>query len=169
MTGIRIGILVVGIYLAVIGICAVVIWLEKKFPGREYDERQYEVRGKAYRLAFISGLLYYIPVIIWQMLQAETGEVFSDLYFILFLGIWIQLLLFSTYCIWNGAALPLSEKHAWAIGTCVLFSGYYFLKYFVYGVNLNRICLKLMPLLMGVGFAYLAILYLIQFWRERKG
>lgn len=160
--------LVTGILAVVVFLCTVVTWIEKRVPGTEYDERQKLVKGKAYALAFNTGLLYYIPVIIWQMLQAEAGKSFPDMYFVLFLGVWIQMLLFNTYCIFHGAGLPLSQKSSWAIGTCVFFSGYYFLKYFGFREELNRTGFKLIPLLMAVGCFYLALLYGIQMFRDRK-
>lgn len=160
--------LVVGLLAAVVLLCVVVTWIEKKFPRTEYDERQKIVQGKAYALAFNAGLLYYIPVTIWQMLQAEAGKSFMEMYLVLFVGLWVQMLLFNTYCIFHGAGLPLSQKSSWAIGTCVLFSGYYFLKYFGFREELNRTGFKLILLLMAVGCSYLALLYGVQMIRDRR-
>lgn len=160
--------LVVGLLVVVVLLCAVVTWIENKIPGTEYDERQKLVKGKAYALAFNAGLLYYIPVTIWQMLQAEAGKSFMEMYLVLFLGLWMQMLLFNTYCIFHGAGLPLSQKSSWAIGTCIFFSGYYFLKYFGFREELNRTGFKLILLLMAVGCSYLALLYGIQMIRDRR-
>lgn len=161
-------VLAIGLLAAIVMLCFVVTWVENKIPKTEYDERQKNVQGKAYALSFNVGLLYFIPVTIWQMLQAEAGKMFMEMYLILFLGIWIQMMLFNTYCIFHGAGLPLSSKCSWALGTCLLFAGYYFLKYFGFRDQLNRIGFHFIPLLMGVGFLYLALLYGIQIIRERK-
>ena len=160
--------LTVGILLAIVGLCGLTTWVEKKYPGKEYDERQQIVHGRAYRLSFLAGMVYFIPVTIWQMFQAEAGKSSMDMYVVIFLGLWIQVLLFATYCIWNGAALPLSEKHPWAIGTCLFIAGYYFLKFFVFGGELNPAGLKFLPLFMGIGFSYIALLYLIQYLQWKK-
>ena len=160
--------LVIGLLALVVLLCAAVTWMERKVPKMEYDERQKSVQGKAYALAFNVGLLYFIPVTIWQMLQAEAGKMFMEMYLILFLGIWMQMMLFNTYCIFHGAGLPLSRKCSWALGTCLLFAGYYFVKYVGFRDELNRIGFHFIPLLMGVGFAYMALLYGIQMLRERK-
>ena len=161
-------ILVVSILVAVIGITAAVSLLEKKFPVKEFDERQQLIQGRGYRLAFYAGLAYFMPVTIWQMFLAEAGKPYLDIYFILFLGLWLEVLLFETYCLWHGAALPLSDKPTWAIGTSLFFAGYYLLKYIGYGRELNRNGLKMLPLMMGIGFVYLAVLHLIAYLRDRK-
>lgn len=160
--------LVIGLLVVVVLLCAGVTWTENKFAGTEYDERQKIVQGKAYALAFNAGLLYFIPVTIWQMLRAEAGNPFLDTYLVLFLGLWVQMVLFNTYCIFHGAGLPLSGKSPWAIGTCLLFAGYYFLKYFGFRDELNRIGFQFILLLMGVGCSYFALLYWIQMLRDRK-
>lgn len=160
--------LVTGLLALIVALCAAVTWVEKKVPHKEFDERQKIVQGKAYALAFNVGLLYFMVITIWQMLQAEAGKAFPEMYLLLFLGLWMQMLLFNTYCILNGAGLPLSEKSSWAIGTSLIFAGYYFLKYFGFRDELNRSGFQLIPLMMGVGFSYLALLYGIQMLRERK-
>ena len=160
--------LVVGLLAAVVLLCVVVTGIEKKLQRTEYDERQKIVQGKAYALAFNAGLLYFIPITVWQMLQADAGKQFADMWLLLFLGLWIQMLLFNTYCIFNGAGLPLSGKHPWAAGVYVLLGIHYFLAFFGYGPELNRQEMSLAPLMMGVGFAYLGVLHLIQYFRDRE-
>ena len=160
--------LVVGLLGAVVLLCGIVTGVEKKIPRTEYDERQKLVQGKAYALAFNVGLLYFIPVTIWQMLQADAGKPFVGMYLVLFFGLWVQMLLFNTYCIFNGAGLPLSGKHPWAAGIYILLGVHYFLAFFGYGPELNRQEMALVPLMLGVGFAYLGALHLIQHFRERK-
>ena len=104
--------MIVGLFAIVMGLCVMVTYLEKKHTEKEYDERQKLVHGKAYRLAFIAGIGYYVCVTIWQMFVAEQGKYTQDIYFVIFLGIWIQLMLFNTYCLLHNAALPLSERRS---------------------------------------------------------
>ena len=148
-------------------LCAGGTWLEKKSTIRDYDERQMKIRGKAYRLVCLTGAVYFTPVVIWQMLLADSGLTSSHTYLVLFLGVWGLVLLFYTYCLWNGAALPLTDKHPWAIGVCLLFGGYEIVKFIGYGSELRVAQMGMVPLLMGAGFLYLAVLHLIQHLKER--
>ncbi len=154
--------------LAVIAlICVGTLWLEKNFPGEQYDERQKIARGSAYRVGFFVGLIWlFLGVLIWK----ELGD-WLMLYF--FLGFEAQALAFHFYCLLTHAALPMSEK-PW---TAIISYGAIAAVDAVNVITSSRMDARWpekppvntwMQLSMAVGFGALAILHLIQHLRDRK-
>ncbi len=148
-------------------VCIGVLWVEKKFPGKLYDERQKAARGNAYRLGFFLGLL-------WWFLGALLWDALGDwliLYF--FLGLEVQALAFHVYCLLTHAALPMSEK-PW---TPILSYGLLAVFDAVTVVDSLRLDARFpekppvntwMRLTMAAGFGTLCVLHLIQYLREKK-
>lgn len=112
---------------AMVLLCLGVMFLERKFPGKKYDERQKQVRNNAYRLSFVLGIGYQLVMFLVTDLNKPLPLKISTL---IFFGVLAQLLACHLYCLLNHAALPLGDK-AWAnIGTYLLIglgqlAGYY--------------------------------------------
>lgn len=93
------------IVLVLIGCCALVIWLEKKFPPKKYDERQMQIRGKAYKWAFITCVVYFLAISVLDYLL--PGGLQADMFLLIWIGIFLGAVVCSVYCILNDAEIPL--------------------------------------------------------------
>lgn len=107
-------IITLSVLLAVILLCVAAIWLEKKFPGKRFDEMQTLSRLKGYRLAFWVGMLYYLVAI--PLARNQT----VDPYMLVFIGFLLQVTVAHTYDLLTHAALPLSDRPETAIGSYLL-------------------------------------------------
>ena len=102
------------ILLALVLLCAAVIFLERKFPSKKFDERQKAARGSAYRLSFLVGTVYYL-VVLAVLLRQEHGPQTVAPYLLVFGGLELQVMVTHIYCILTHAAMPLSEKPGAAV------------------------------------------------------
>lgn len=161
-----------GILLGIVLFCLGVIYLEKKAPGEEFDERQKIMRGNAHRLSLMVGFVYFL-VVTAVLIRQVDGEKTVEPFLLIFFGLEIQLLVLHTYCLLTHSALPLSEKPITAI-VCYTVSGLIQLGYIF-----NR--LGDFPLAMvgygssgwihlttGVFFLYLALMHLIALLHKEK-
>lgn len=96
--------LLIGAALALICLSALVIWLERKIPSKRYDERQKEVRGKAYKWAYVVGLLYYGALILAIGLLPNGLSMNMD--FAICIGLLLQVFVCEVYCSIRGAFFP---------------------------------------------------------------
>ena len=101
--------MIVGTLALVIVLCAAAVWIEKKFPGKEYDERQKAARGRGYRLSFWVGFAYFVGVAL-VLLQQVDGEKTVEPYLLVFIGLMLQGVVEHTYCLFTHSALPLSQN-----------------------------------------------------------
>jgi len=106
--------LVVGILGVIFVMCLLAIFLERKFPSAKYDERQKLSRGKAYRVSFWMGAVYYLVVMAVMIFQVEKGKTIEP-YLLIFFGLIIQAMVFHFYCILTHAAIPLAEQSGIAV------------------------------------------------------
>lgn len=168
-----------GVTLAVLAgialLCAGVIRWEKRHSseeGEEYDERQRYARGNAYRLSFYVSFCYYLGLLFCMKFIEEKDSVYT----MLFIGVGLQLMVFHIYCLLSHAALPLSETDKpWRViyfysGLAVL-AVIDFLKFAVFGkaeglTELSGNALR--SLMLGVTWGSLALMHLIQYFRDRK-
>lgn len=89
-----------------VALCWISIWWQKRFPGRDYDERQKQVQGNAYHFAFNVGACYYLSLFIWL----SFGETPLDSPAMILVGVMIQAVAYHVYCLMKNAALPLENK-----------------------------------------------------------
>lgn len=164
--------IILGVFALMALVCWGVIWLERQYPGGEYDERQKQAQGRASRLGMITGMVYFMvvtSVLIWQVEKPRTVEPFL----LVFIGILLMLMVDHTYCFLSHASLPLSQKPMVAIicyGICGLIQLLYIWE------ALDRFPLSLtgrgsagwIHLLTGVSFLYLSVIHLIQYLRDRR-
>lgn len=150
--------IIIGLLAALLGICAIAIQIQKNNPGQQYDERQKQARGEAYRLAFWAGTIYYLLIGLGIGLENPN----SDLVFsLLMAGILGQMMLLHFYCFLTHAALPLGQKPLGnAVGYSVL-GAMYILEYALLSVGW-------MQLALGCCFLIMALLHLITHIRQNK-
>lgn len=91
---------------------AVVCWFlmklrkEKGVPDAEYDERQEALRGKGYKLAYISLAAYLAAYALLESMEIYWCKPTAGL----FLGILFSAAVFVIYCIYNDAYFRVSDK-----------------------------------------------------------
>ena len=164
--------IMLGILLGIVLLCLGVIFLEKKIPTKQYDERQMSARARAHRLSFWVGYAYSLAVVIILVGQID-GEKKVEPFLLVFAGLILQALVLHTYSILSDAALPLSEKPMYPI-TCFTFVGCLHLTQFYNQLRwsmpglIGRGASDWVFLMTGVSFLYLSALHLIQWLRSRK-
>ena len=161
-----------GTLMGIVFLCLGVIYLEKRMPGKQYDERQLHARTRAHRLSFWVGFAYYLVVTVVLMKQVD-GEKTVEPFLLVFVGLILQALVLHTYSILSDAALPLSEKPLYPIA-CFTFVGclqltqfYNQLRWGIPGLT-GRGAADWVFLMTGISFLYLSLLHLIQWLRGRK-
>ena len=100
--------ILIGAALLLLGLCALVIRLEKKFPSKRYDERQKEVQGRAYKWTSVVGFLYFTTMLFLDFLFPSGLPM--DLSFVIFIGMALQALVYALYCSLQGAYFPLRKS-----------------------------------------------------------
>ena len=163
---------ILAVLAAVIVLCLAAVWMEKKYQTKEFDERQKVFRGRAYRLSFWTGIIYYAGVVVVLIHQVD-GEKTVEPYLLVVMGLLLQAMVMHTYGILTHSALPLSQKSLTMAGA-YLFSGTLQLLTFLhhrkqYSVGFVGHSTSAMVFLMtGSCFLYLALLHLIQYVRDRR-
>ena len=135
----------------------------------EYDERQCLERGNAYRISFWIGIAYYLVVITLAALDG-TAE---DLYFLIMLGVLIQILAFHFCCLLTHAELPLSKRPGAAIASDFLLGAWFFFNAFRGGITLGTKLSEIrtfawIDLLCGAAMVFLGLMQTVQFCRKRE-
>ncbi len=161
--------LLLGILALLVAVCLAVVWLERRFPGKRFDERQKIARGNAYRLASWVGNVYFL-VILAIMLRWPDLSRYVELYLLIFLGLELEVIVMHIYCIITHASLPLSEKPGMAVGSYLLIGALYLtmidfsqpLKLVGYGSN------RVIWLSLGVYFLALAAMHILSLLRREK-
>lgn len=161
--------------LAIVLLCFAVMYIEKKFPGVDYDERQKQIRGNGFRLGFAVGIVWQMVLLVLIDLGKELP---LDLSTLVFIGVVVQILVHHVYCLLNHAALPLSQNMGLTIGGYLL-TGFMHLISFRNNMELyQKIGAQLgytepwagiwMKLLLALSFFVLAVLHLIALLREKR-
>lgn len=101
--------LIVGaVVMVLFGTTALLSWLEKKRPTRQYDERQQSVRGKAYQWACLTGFAYFVVILLMDMLLPDGLQV--SLLLVVAAGISLEAFILGCYCVFHDAYLPLTKS-----------------------------------------------------------
>ena len=116
--------LLLGILALLVAVCLGAVWLERRFPGKRFDERQKIARGNAYRLASWVGNVYFL-VILAIMLRWPDLSRYVEPYLLIFLGLELEVMVMHIYCIITHASLPLSEKPGMAVGSYLIIGALY--------------------------------------------
>jgi len=157
----------IGVLLAMILLCACTIYMERKYPSENYDERQKQARGRAYCLCFWVGIIYYF-VVMCVMIFGRGLSV--EPYLLLFFGFMLQIMVLHIYSVMTHAAVPLSEKPGVAIisytivGVLNLLMNDYSKPFPLMGER----SISIVRPVLGILALALAAMHLIQLLRDRK-
>lgn len=102
------------ILLGIVLLCLATVWLEKHLPGKSHDERQEQSQGRAYRLSFGIGLIYFGFVTALLMAQQKMGQIIEP-YLLVFGGILLQVTVFRIYCMITQSFMCTFQKPIGAI------------------------------------------------------
>ena len=107
---------IVAAVLVISGLCGLTVLLEKRFLSKRYDERQKQVQGKAAHWTFLTGFVYFFVIAMVDMIWPEVTIV--SWYAVIFVGLAVEVLVYSVYCILNNANIPIlgSPKQQIVIG-----------------------------------------------------
>ena len=173
MSVLKIMLIMLAILLGIVLLCLGAIYLEKKAPSEEFDERQKIMQGNAHRLSLMVGFLYFLVVMVMLIRQVD-GEKKVEPFLLVFFGIEIQLMVLHTYCLLTHSALPLSEKPVTTIvcyGISALIQlGYIFNRRGDFPLAMvGHGSAGWLHLTGGVFFLYLALMHLIRLlWKEKE-
>lgn len=163
---------ILAVLAGIVVLCLGVIWLERKFPSDEYDERQKLAQGRACRLGFLTGMLYF-GVVSVVLLQQVDGEKTIEPWLLVFIGFLLMVMVDHTYCFLTHAVLPLSQKPMTSI-VCYGIAGAVQVWYTMNALEWAPLSLTghgtggWIHLLTGISFLYLSLMHLIQYLRDRK-
>ena len=101
---------VIVILVACLALCGGIVFLERKFPGKAYDERQVLARGKAFQHSLVVGSVYFVVMLEVMIWQVEKETVWIEPYLVIFWGLLLQCLVLNIYCLLTGSALPWDDK-----------------------------------------------------------
>lgn len=157
-----------GMIAALVVLCLAVIHREKQRKEENYDERQAQDRGNAYRISFYVSLFYFLGLL-FCMDYLESMESTSML---LYIGVLLQLMVFDIYCLLTHAALPLSERKPWRAVWCYAVLCAVNLAYFGMNVSESGADVSgnaLRYLILSAVFGAFALMHLIQYLRDKRG
>lgn len=163
--------LILAVLAAVAVLCRGVLWLEKRFPGMGYDERQKISLGRACRLSFWVGIGYSLVVMILLLGQVE-GPKRIEPWLLIFIGILLQLMTDRTYRVMTHSDLTRFQKPQYEIWGYLFMAAVQILA-FVKSRYQGALVLtgqgtaRWVFLLAGVSFFYLAALHLTALLRDR--
>lgn len=172
MSALKVVGMIIGALVLVIALCALAVWIEKRFPGKEYDERQKMAKGRGYRLSFWVGMIYYLAVAIILIGQVDDEKTVEP-YLLVMIGLMLQAMVDHTYCLLTHSALPLSQNRAVTVFGYVVCG---MLQLVQFRILSKRVGLALVGhgsspwicLIAGCCFFYLTVLHVIQALMERK-
>ena len=158
---------------AIVLLCLGVLWVQKRYPSKEFDERQQIARGKAGNLAMIVGSLYFVCISIVLINQVEAPKTVEP-YILVMIGLELMAMVDHTYCLLCHAALPFSKKGG-STAICYLIMGLVDIGQFALRRNwvttlswVGRGTQPLFYLLLGIGFLYLGLMHAIAWLWDRK-
>ena len=97
-----------GVMAALVGLCWVVSFFQRKLPSDKFDERQKQVRGRANGLAFGFGYVYYLVLFAAMNLRWKLPV---DVESLVILGLLMQAMILHIYAMLHNAELPFGKKH----------------------------------------------------------
>lgn len=104
-----------GIVSAVMALCAMVQWFQKKHPNKQFDERQAAARGKGNGVALLVGAIYYVALSLY-LDRNEGREMVIEPSLLVLGGVFLMLLTVHIHSAMADAALPLGQKPIAAVG-----------------------------------------------------
>lgn len=161
--------LMAGAVILIFGICALCLWIEKRFPSEKYDERQTVDRCKGYRFAFFVGLFYFIGVFFYIMETDVPSDVSGSLVLV---GLTVMLMAQEFYCVLTNAAIDRWMSPANAM------VGYFLFGATQLGLALYRLLAESWRfknttwlyayMFMAVGVIGIGVVHLVQYLRNKE-
>ena len=153
-----------GIFVLV-GVCALCIHAETKLSGQEYDERQSIERHKGYRFGFWVGLFGQMICLLATVLCCD-GEADSKIQGVIRVTA-LLLPILGCFTYWTIKDVMLARwQHPTAAGVGFLLMG---LAQFYNAFADRKIAgIKLYCIVLGIGLAYIALLYFLQLLRKNR-
>jgi len=149
-----------------IGVCVLCIYTETKLSRQRYDERQIMERHKGYRFGFWVGVFGQALSLIVMLLCCGDGQ--ADPALLAVIGITallLPILGYFTYCAIKDVLLARSEHPAVSGIAFLLMAGAQFFSAFA-DMQLNGV--KPYCIVLGIGLAYIAVLYFLQLLRKDR-
>ncbi len=158
-----IGMVVLGIFFAAAFILLVTVRYKNRHKNEHYDERQVLVRGKGFRLGYM--VMCGMNLVYGCFLYGFTKSIVSPQFValsIVFLGI----LVYAVYCIFNDAYLQVGQKSGKWIGITLLVIASNLISFFMnkeQGLNVNGFATgKSLNLMIVVVFSVVLISFIIK-------
>lgn len=151
-------ILTVIVLAALFGLCHLAVKLQRDFPSEKYDERQKIARGEGYRLAFWTGLVYSVVILIIIGFERLDSDAVVAL---ITSGILVQAMVLHFYGFLTHSALPLGEKPMVSVVCFSIMGVMYLAEYFFLYPSWYQI-------VYGMCFLTIALLHLITHLRRDK-
>lgn len=164
---------IAAVFAGIVIFCLGVLWAEKHFPGKEFDERQQRARGKAGQLGLITGVVYFLATMGILIGQVD-GEKKIEPYLLVFFGLMLEIMVMSTYGMLTHSYLSFLQNPIISIvgfGFCGMIQMPAFLSdlrrygglcFVGYGTS------GWIHLLVGCCFLYISVVLLIQHLRREK-
>jgi len=113
MSILKIALSLLAVLAGIVLLCLGVIYLEKKMPVKNFDERQKQAHGRAYRISYWVGLVYYLIAMLVCVNQVGKEKTIEP-YLLFLFGIMLQLTVDATYRMMTNCDLPLYQKRGWS-------------------------------------------------------
>lgn len=162
------------IFAGIMLLCLGALWLEKRFPSEQFDERQLMSRGKACGLGLSVGSVYFVTALAIMVKQVD-GEKWIEPYLLVFFGVMLQTMVMSTYGVLTHSYLSFQQKPIISIvgfGFCGAMQLITFSSHWREYGGLHLVghgSFAWVPLIAGSCFLYLAAVLLVQYlFREKE-
>lgn len=167
MTGGTVAITLLGIAFLV-ALCAVGIYVEKKYPQKKFDERQQADRNRGYRFGFWFGIgSQFIGMIAVLYISGDTVKDISILASVEIAALLIPFMAFTTYCAVKDALLAAWENPvATGIGFLLMALAQFLVAFLDTDPYSNAP--KPHCIVLGIGLVYMAAVYFSALWRQKK-
>ena len=120
--------MILGIAIGIIIVIFLLRWFNRDHQMKtEYDERQLQIRGQAYKIAFYATIIFEAVLAVMSAAVDFPAEPFVMYLLPLFFGITVQV----CYCIWNGAYVGLNTNMQRYIGMMCVISAFNFFVFFM--------------------------------------
>lgn len=173
MTAMGVILICIAVLAVLVLICAVSLWWNRSGENKAYDERQLVEQGRARVVAGTVGEIYFFLLMVLLFDENSWLTQRIPLYLVIFIGLMIQSMVYHIYCVMTHALLPFGKSPVLTISTSVLMSliqfGYYAMDYqmerHIPGVLDQD---SLLHLILGVVFAFYALIHLIALLRKER-
>lgn len=173
MTPITVILICIAVLAVLVAICAVCFWWDRNGENKAYDERQLLEQGRARAVADTVGMTYFFLLAV--LLMYEDGWLTQKIpvYLLILIGLLIQAMTYHIYCVMTHALLPFGQSPIMTILSAVLMSLFQFWDVAIVYPMEARISGtlgsgSLLHLILGMSFAFYALIHLIALLRKER-